>query len=865
MNGLVATTTTIDAGAFGPAPASELWAGFLCAGILLVLAGALLPAGKRIRARQGAVLFGMGLAALLARAVPTADPGVTRLLVFATSFFLLASIGRSLVVLLLDVIAERRTARPSPRIFRDLSTGVVYLFVGLLALRSVDVEPGSILTTSALLTAVVGLAMQDTLGNLVSGLALQLQRPFDVGDWVELDDGRQQGRVTEVTWRATTVMTLDHVEVILPNAGLAKASIRNYSRPSPVARRRVLVNASPASSPDDVHTVLVAAAREVPGVLVSPEPFARTRSFAESSIEYELLFFIDDFGQAQNIEGAVRDRVYYAFARAGVEMPFPTRTLLLPQVDPGARVAAERGRRASAIAAVPLLTPLPNDSRQLLIDRAMSRPYGPGEVIVRKGEASTDLFIIERGTVAVELPRVAGVAAELAQLGAGQCFGEMGLLTGETRSATVRARTRCDLIVIDREAFHEVLAAHPEVVDRMGALLASRQAEISAAEAIGDRGDRRPRPAARGAVATPHQPDPRVLQARLNRDPSARTGAQRGEHAGVPQAAGGRQARDPLRLVARFGVGGRRQAEPAHALIARPGSDADDAVPRDAAGARGSVGARLVQAARERRRIAVGVGARALGPQRPPAARLPDGGLRDHGAQPGRGPVRAHALALDAAVERRPARLAQVGQGEALQVDPVVHARFVGTALAKLQCLALAAVGRGAVRVVRVRAEVAPAVLVPDARGAVGRPPRRQTERRRAGRTGGPLHRGAVGREGAALDEGGVERHVRIVAQQLAEDRAPLPALRDVLPADEDAHGAGALVRALGRGPGRAHARVLRARCPRVHRRKEEAPLARAGSRRRRDRGRQGKRECTAGDRRGRKHARTRLTVAHPS
>ena len=110
--------------------------------------------------------------------------------------------------------------------------------MALLALRTIGVEPGSILATSAVLTAVVGLAMQDTLGNFVSGLALQLERPFDVDDWIEVGDGAQAGPVTEVTWRATSVMTLDHVEVILPNATLAKAAIRNYSRPSTVSGLR---------------------------------------------------------------------------------------------------------------------------------------------------------------------------------------------------------------------------------------------------------------------------------------------------------------------------------------------------------------------------------------------------------------------------------------------------------------------------------------------------------------------------------------------------------------------------------------------------------------------------------------------------
>jgi small-conductance mechanosensitive channel/CRP-like cAMP-binding protein len=465
---------------------SEEIGGFFLAAMLVFLAATFLAPGLRNRARQGAVLLGLSLLCAVMRTLPLKGVGTQRTLAFATTFFLLASIGRNLVVLLIDVIAGRRRVHATPRIFRDVSTGVVYLVVALLALRSVDVEPGSILTTSALLTAVVGLAMQDTLGNLVSGLALQLQRPFDVGDWVEVDNGQQAGRVTEVTWRATTVMTLDQVEVILPNSGLAKASIRNYSRPSPVARRRVLVNASSACAPHDVHDVLVAAARDAPGVLVTPAPSARTRSFAESSIEYEVLFFIDDFSKAVSIEGAVRDRIYYGFVRHGIEMPYPTRTLLVSQVDPKAKRDDVERRASSAIDAAELTKPLAPDVRLALAQSAKLRPYASGEAIVRKGDASVELFVIERGSVVVELPREGGVT-EIAQLGAGDCFGEMGLLTGEARTATVRAKTRCDLVVLDHDAFHGVLASHPEVVERLGGLLAERQAGITAAEAAGSR------------------------------------------------------------------------------------------------------------------------------------------------------------------------------------------------------------------------------------------------------------------------------------------------------------------------------------------------------------------------------------------
>ncbi|HEY5147998.1 MAG TPA: mechanosensitive ion channel family protein [Polyangiaceae bacterium] len=489
-----------DSSTFVPPESSgAIFTGYLAAVLLSLLAAVLLPAGRRKRARQGAVLLVLSLLASVARALPLQGSLAQRILAFAVTFFLLGSIGRSAVVLLIDVFGERRSARPVPRIFRDLSTGAVYLFVALLALRSVDVEPGSILTTSALLTAVVGLAMQDTLGNLVSGLALQLQRPFDVGDWVELDNGQQVGRVTEVTWRATTVMTLDHVEVILPNAGLAKAAIRNYSRPSPLARRRVLVNVSSASAPHDVHDALVAAAREVAGVLAAPAPFARTRSFAESSIEYEVLFFIDDFAHAISIEGSVRDRIYYGFARNGIEMPFPTRTLHIPQADPKAKADDDLRRRASMLGSIALMESVPDDARRVLAERATLQPYGPGEAIVREGDQSMALFIVEKGRVAVEVRVEGGQLSELATLGPGQYFGEMGLLTGEVRSATVRAKTRCDLLVIDHDAFHAVLASHPEVIDRLGSLLAMRQAEIGAAKAAG------------GAVRPPEERSRRLI------------------------------------------------------------------------------------------------------------------------------------------------------------------------------------------------------------------------------------------------------------------------------------------------------------------------------------------------------------------
>jgi small-conductance mechanosensitive channel/CRP-like cAMP-binding protein len=456
--------------------------GIVLAFFLLTVSFVLMPREGRQRAHQGAILFLLSILCGTTRLLLPHDAAFRRPLLFGAVFFLLASIGRSLVLLVLDVVLGRRAERPAPRIFRDLTTGVVYVIVALFALRTVDVEPGSILTTSALLTAVMGFALQDTLGNLVSGLALQMQRPFDVGDWIEVDNGAQAGRVTEVTWRATSMMTLDHVEVILPNAGLAKSAIRNYSRPSKVSRRRILIGVAYGAAPAEVHEVLVSAAVGAAGVLVEPAPFSRTKNFGDSAVEYELLFFIDDFEHANNIDGGVRDRIYYALARRGIEIPFPTRALVLPQASSAEDARkAEAARRAALVNAVPLFAPLPDDARRVIAERASLRTFGPGEIVVKKGDPSDDMYIIERGMVVVEVPRNAGDATQVALLKQGEWFGEMGLLAGEPRAATVRATALCHLLVIDHASFHEVLASHPEIVERMGQLLAERQAGLEAA------------------------------------------------------------------------------------------------------------------------------------------------------------------------------------------------------------------------------------------------------------------------------------------------------------------------------------------------------------------------------------------------
>lgn len=394
---------------------------------------------------------------------------------------LLSSAGRSAVVLVLDFVVGRRFGRPLPRIFRDIIQGVVYATIVITTLHAAGVETGSLLTTSALLTAVVGLSLQETLGNLFAGLAIQMQRPFEVGDWIQFDGEKGNiGRIIEINWRATTVVTLDEIEVIVPNGALAKAPIRNFTRPTAATRRSVYVSAAYDIPPADVHRVILTSIADVPGVLPEPAPSVVTHQFGEYGIEYWIRFYTEQFERRDVVDGAVRDRIWYALRRARVEIPYPHRTLDVHQITEETS-AREKERalveREGAIRCVDILRVLGAAEQRALAEMSEQRLYAAGEVIVRQGDETSELYVIERGEVVVTVPRAGGEVV-VARLGKGKFFGEMALVTGDRRQATVRAATACQLLEVSREALQHVLAQSPDLAERISNVLAERQAQL---------------------------------------------------------------------------------------------------------------------------------------------------------------------------------------------------------------------------------------------------------------------------------------------------------------------------------------------------------------------------------------------------
>ena len=457
--------------------------GLVLAIVLLGAAFVLLGESQRAKLKSPLLFFGAHVLLLGVIAVLPAPSRAHSAVTVLALFLLLLVIAKLAFSIFADSALIRKWAQPLPKIIRDILQALVYVAVLLITLRAAGVDPSSLLTTSALLTAVIGLSMQETLGNMFAGLSIQAQEPFRVGDWIQIDgNDRLVGRVTEINWRATKLITNEEVEVIVPNGAIAKASIRNYSRPTPSSRRSVRVQAPYDVSPVRVREAMLEALLDVPDVLAHPPPTILTEDFADHGVAYWGRFFIQDFSRRESIDGEVRDRIWFAFARAGISIPYPIRVNYNEEASAirADKTVAEQARRRRALGRVDFLASLPAEDLDELSGLIGTQLFAPGESIIRQGRAGQELYIIERGEVAVSLESGGngGDSREIARLGEGEYFGEMSLMTGEARSATVRAVGEVELVMVDKPAFQRIIGDNPAILEEISESLAKRQSEL---------------------------------------------------------------------------------------------------------------------------------------------------------------------------------------------------------------------------------------------------------------------------------------------------------------------------------------------------------------------------------------------------
>jgi small-conductance mechanosensitive channel len=405
-------------------------------------------------------------------------------------------------LLIVDFFMARRLRFEIPAILRDFSLiGLFFVGVLLILYYRTDLDVTGLFTTSAVISIVIGLALQDTLGNLFSGLALQTERSFVTGDWVRFGD--REGVVVDISWRATKLRTRANDLVIIPNSQISKDIVINYSRPSRVHAELVHIGVHYRHAPADVIAALEEASDQTAGILKRPRVDVRTEKFDDFAIVYEIKYWIKDYAELEDIADDFMTRVWYVFRRHSIEIPFPIRTVNLRQVTAEterAEAQADDERIYDRLREVELFEALTEEEARALAVRARVEQFFTEETVLRQGAAGDSLYIIDTGRVEVVVSHD-GRSERIAEAGPGEFLGEMALLTGEERTATVVTLQPTRFFVIDREAFRDTLLRNPAIVEEISETLTRRRAELEATHAE----------LHRAAAATPEEEKRQIL------------------------------------------------------------------------------------------------------------------------------------------------------------------------------------------------------------------------------------------------------------------------------------------------------------------------------------------------------------------
>jgi len=402
-------------------------------------------------------------------------------LAVAALFLWLCAIGRGGFVIVVKGVLFRIKRVPS-RLLLDIVQALVYVSALIIALAAGGVDPLSLLTGSALLTAIIGLSLKDTLGNLLAGIAIQMQQPFSVDDWIQYDQNPSHiGKVVEINWRGTKILTLDEVEITIPHSMLGAGWISNFSRPEPYSRRNIYFHAPMTVPTQSVHRIILEAIRDAWGVLAEPPPSVVTNAYDERGVQYWVRIFTKEFSSRDKVDGGVRDRIWYALSRHGITIPPAVHQVSMqsvPAPDENANRAEDLRRRKESLRRNYLFASASEDILQQLAELAHPQRYAAQETIARQGEHGDELFVIQRGSVVVRVDPGNDRDTTVSRLGPGQHFGEMALFAGQPRPTTIEALEECELLMLNVDDFRRVLSDHPELATRVQKDVSERKAFI---------------------------------------------------------------------------------------------------------------------------------------------------------------------------------------------------------------------------------------------------------------------------------------------------------------------------------------------------------------------------------------------------
>lgn len=375
-------------------------------------------------------------------------------------------------------VFRKRKGYEAPSLMRDIFSLVLYItaFAIILKYHFETLSFGALLSGSALLGVILGLALQDTLGNLFSGISLHADKPFQVGDVITV--GKNTGVLMASTWRAVKIKTFSNHIVLVSNSVIAKEAIEVCPQNGSNARI-VTFSAAYTDSPVKVIHAVREAVRECDNVIRYMSPNVRIRNLGDSAVDYEVKYWLIDYARHNDTDALVRQRIWYAFRRSGLTFAFPARTVHIEQPDAHDGDGRDADTLAELLSAVDIFSPLTSAELNALASNARGHVFAPGEIIIRAGDSGSSMFVVSRGSVDVRVDSN-GTARTLKRLSEGDFFGEMGLFTGEPRTANVIAADETEVLEIGHDAMKGLFETNPDLVEALSHTINERRAGLAA-------------------------------------------------------------------------------------------------------------------------------------------------------------------------------------------------------------------------------------------------------------------------------------------------------------------------------------------------------------------------------------------------
>ena len=359
-----------------------------------------------------------------------------------------------------------------PALFLDLSRFILILVGIAIVMSSVwGTDLGGLLTALGVGSIVIGLALQDTLSNIFSGISILFERPYGEGDWIEVNG--TIGKVDAINWRATRLQNRDGDSIIIPNSIMASSTILNESKPEGPGYEDYMISFSYNDPPNKVKSVMLDTLKTTPGVLENPPPMVRTLSYNDSSISYQVRFALDDYGDLLTIKDAFATRIWYAAQRNQLSIPFPIRTLYHfdgPTLDK----QAEEKQQDQSLREIKQFIQLDNAKNELTPQLDVQH-FGKSETIIAEGDIVKALYLILTGNVAMNIEDPQGQTHIVTQIAKGDLFGGQSLLRGQASSSAFIALTDVSVVSLSNEMVMTMVEQKPSFARELEELIELRR------------------------------------------------------------------------------------------------------------------------------------------------------------------------------------------------------------------------------------------------------------------------------------------------------------------------------------------------------------------------------------------------------